>query len=264
MGKSLAISANYTYSHAIDNGSGWHNGQTTANGQSGGDGYSTDFTLPGLDRGNATFDVRQRLTFNHVWQLPFFRQGHGFTAAALRGWQLNGIWTFQTGVHWSPRNSRPANLTEQLPGACAQPTFDPANCVNIGGDYNLDGLSNDRPTAIANHIRTTHDQWADGFNLPADFFSAPCLGCVSNLGRNTFLGPGYWNADVSVFKNIRLSDRFNLQSRVEAFNVFNHTNFSLTSSSSGVAHNDISNPQFGRAQGTFSPRNLQLALKLSF
>jgi hypothetical protein len=36
-----------------------------------------------VDRGNATFDVRQRSTFNHVWQLPFFRQGHGFTVAAL-------------------------------------------------------------------------------------------------------------------------------------------------------------------------------------
>jgi len=264
MGQSLAISANYTYSHAIDNGSGWHNGQVTANGNSGGDAFSTDFTLPGLDRGNATFDVRQRLTFNHVWQLPFFRQRNGFTTAALAGWQLNGIWTFQTGVHWSPRNSRAANFAEQVSGACAASTFDPANCVNIGGDYNLDGLTNDRPNAIANHISTTHDQWADGFNLPANFFSAPCLGCVSNIGRNTFLGPGYWNADVSMFKNFRLSDRFNLQFRVEAFNVFNHTNFSLTSSSVGQAHNDISKSQFGQARDTFSPRNLQLALKLSF
>jgi hypothetical protein len=66
-----------------------------------------------------------------------------------------------------------------------------------------------------------------------------------------------------VFKNFRLSDRFNLQFRVEAFNVFNHTNFALAFTS-GSAHNDVSRAQFGEAADTFPPRNLQLALKLSF
>ena len=97
----------------------------------------------------------------------------------------------------------------------------------------MDGIVNERPSAIANHVNATHDQWADGFNLPADFFSAPCLGCVGNIGRNTFLGPGYWNANVSMFKNFRLVERFELQFQVEAFNVFNQTNFSLTASSVG-------------------------------
>lgn len=75
-----------------------------------------------------------------------------------------GIWTFQSGVHWTPTNVRPANLNELVPGACAAPTFDPANCVNIGGDYNLDGLANQRPNEIANHVNASHDQWANGFN----------------------------------------------------------------------------------------------------
>ena len=67
-----------------------------------------------------------------------------------------------------------------------------------------------------------------------------------------------------MFKNFRLIERFDLQFRVEAFNVFNHTNFSLSSSSIGSGHNDITKSQFGQARDTFSPRNLQLALKLSF
>jgi len=41
-------------------------------------------------------------------------------------------------------------------------------------------------------VDATHEQWADGFNLPDNFFSTPCLGCVGNLGRNTFVGPGYF------------------------------------------------------------------------
>ena len=72
---------------------------------------------------------------------------------------------------------------------------------------NLDGTSNDRPNAIANHVNATHAQWADGFDLPKGFFTAPCLGCLGNLGRNTFVGPGYWAVDTSIFKNFRLSDR---------------------------------------------------------
>jgi hypothetical protein len=70
--------------------------------------------------------------------------------------------------------------------------------VNIGGDYDLDGRSNDRPNAIANNFHPTHSQWSDGFNLPANFFTARCLGCVGNLGRDTFVGPGYWVADTSI------------------------------------------------------------------
>jgi hypothetical protein len=72
MSHGLQISGNYTWSHAIDSGSGWVGGETV-NGLSAGDAASTDFTLPGLDRGNSTFDIRHRLTFNYVWELPFFR-----------------------------------------------------------------------------------------------------------------------------------------------------------------------------------------------
>jgi hypothetical protein len=129
--------------------------------------------------------------------------------------------------------------------------------VNQGGDYNLDGEANDRPNAIANHIHATHSMWADGFKLPSNFFFAPCLGCVGNLGRNTFVGPGYWDADTSMLKNVQISERFHLQFRAEAFNVFNHTNFL-------IGENRLNTPNFGQAGGTNPPRNLQFGLKLSF
>ena len=63
--------------------------------------------------------------------------------------------------------------------------------------------------------------------FPTISFPTPCLGCVGNLGRNTFVGPGYVNLDTSLFKTFRLSDRFRLQFRAEAFNILNHTNFQL-------------------------------------
>jgi len=270
MSHGLQFGGNYTWSHSIDSGSSWHHSVSSANGFGAGDGYTTDQTLPQLDRGNSTYDIRHRLTFNFVWEMPFLRERHDFMGTMLAGWQLNGIFSLQTGAHWFPyRGGQNASSNLQPDDGspadvCDPATFDPTLCVNMGADYNLDGVANDRPNAIADHVDATHEQWADGFNLPENFFSSPCLGCVSNLGRNTFVGPGYWNLDTSLFKNFRLSDRFQLQFRVEAFNIFNHTNFQLGENVGPSNNNRTQNPDFGKAGGTFSPRNLQFGLKLSF
>ena len=138
---------------------------------------------------------------------------------------------------------------------------DPSNCLNTGGDYNLDGIPNDRPNAAASNA--SHDQWANGFNLPDNFFTSPCLGCVGNLGRNTFVGPAFWAADMSIFKDFHFSERVRLQFRAEAFNVFNHTNFQLPGANF-AGKNRIDDLNFGQAGGTFNPRNLQFGLKLTY
>jgi len=264
MSYGFQVGGNYTYSHSIDGGSSWHNSQTTANGSAAGDGFTTDLTRPQFDRGNSTFDIRHRFTFNYVWQLPFMRNRHGTVAAVVAGWQWNGIWSFQTGAHWMPFRRGPTVLKALVTGACDALTFNPSECVNKGADYNLDGEANDRPNAIAKSVHATHAQWADGFNLPKNFFTPPCLGCVGNLGRNTFVGPGYWAADTSIFKTFHISDRLQLQFRAEAFNVFNHTNFQLGGTVGPADGNNINNPQFGQAGSTSNPRNLQFGLKLSF
>jgi hypothetical protein len=267
MSHGFQVSAHYTWSHSIDGGSTWHNSQTTANGRAAGDGLTTDQTQPGLDRGNSVFDIRHRLSFNYVWELPFVQNRTGFVKASLGDWQFNGIWSFQSGAHWTPFDSRFARITERVGGACGPNAqgyiSDPANCLNLGGDYNLDGSNNDRPNAAANHLNATHGDWANGFNLPDNFFSTPCLGCVGNLGRNTFVGPDFWSADLSLFKKFHVSDRLDFQFRIEAFNVFNHTNFQLPGANL-VGNNRINALHFGQAAGTFNSRNLQFGLKLNF
>src|SRR5208283_318448 len=151
MSHGILVNANYTWSHSIDNGSTWHSGATTANGGAAGEGYSTDVTLAGLDRGNSIYDIRQRLVFNYVWQLPG-QSMKGPLGAVLGGWSYNGIWAFQSGAHWMPfaPNGDPASLVEpgtsnpcvlaDFPGGTATP-----NCINTGGDFNLDTGNNDRP-----------------------------------------------------------------------------------------------------------------------
>jgi len=287
MGHGLLFNVNYTYSHAIDDGSTWHSGATTANGAAAGEGYTTDQTLPQLDRGNALFDIRQRLVLNYVWQLPG-QNMKGFLGAILGGWSYNGIWAFQSGPHWEPYTSRAASLSGNsdptqgpLTGCYAVP-FVAANCTNSGGDYNLDHGRNDRPdSSIANFApnRSSFEKgWCPGGSIKSGdcagnggvpsqvglpIFSAPCLGCSSDLGRNTFLGPGAWYADMTLSKNFKLTERFNLKFDAQGFNVFNHANFILATAGGG-AHNKITDGAFGQAAGTLNARNIQLGLKLSF
>ena len=266
MSHGFQFTANYTWSHAIDGGSTWHSGATTANGAAAGEGFTLDQTRPGLDRGNSLFDIRHRVVANYIWEMPFFKGKGGFGEAVLGGWTLNGVWSFQTGAHWEPFNGANRRLIGPGGVACTQAIINAGTCVNTGGDYNLDAGRNDRPNAISSITNATHDMWANGFNLPVGFFSAPCLGCVSSLGRNTFVGPGIWTADMSLLKNIKITERVNLQFRSEFFNAFNHTNFVLATAGGG-AHNRMDGGnlrQFGKAGGTLNARNIQFGLKLTF
>ena len=150
--------------------------------------------------------------------------------------------------------------------------------MNAGGDYNLDGIRNDRPNASASHFTPSHDQWANGwgsgFQLDPNtddasslssangLFSVPCLGCNGNMARNSFVGPSYISWETSLFKNIRITERVKMEFRAEAFNVLNHTNFQLPGQ--GATNNRTNSGTFGQAGGTFNPRNLQFGLKIAF
>ena len=279
----LLFNLNYTYSHSIDDGSTWHSGATTANGDAAGDGFTTDWTRPGLDRGNSIFDIRHRLVLNYVWDLPFGKHT-GLLNALLGGWQYNGIWSFQTGAHWSPYDRRRESLQSTVnfdpvtgdPLACTATDVNGGTCVNAGGDYELNRTNshsrNSRPNStVSGFDSATHDMWANGWGSQwapgGGIFTTPCLGCPGNLGRNTFVGPKQWFADMSLFKNFKVTERVGLQFRVEGFNVFNHTNFLLAEPGQAgleITHNQFPVGNFGQAGGTLNARNLQFGLKLNF
>ncbi len=271
MSRGLLVNVNYTYSHSIDDGSTWHSGATTANAAGAGEGFTTDPLNAGLDRGNSIFDIRNRLVVNHVWQLP----GQNMKGAAgwiAGGWALSGIWSFQSGAHWEPFRGGGPNLRNSAGGHCSAGDVGAGDCINKGGDYLLTRGRNERPDSSASGFGSfSHSTWANGWggssqsNLPV--LSAPCLACVGNLGRNTFVGPSNWEFDPTLSKTFKLTERFNLKFDAAAFNVFNHTNFLLAGSSSS-SHNDMRDGLFGKAgatsAGTIGPRIMQFGLKLSF
>jgi outer membrane receptor protein involved in Fe transport len=258
----LLFNVNYTYSHTIDDGSTWHSGATTANGAAAGEGYTTDFTLPQLDRGNSLFDIRHRLVFNYVWQLPGPKSG--ILGAVAGGWSYSGVWSFQSGAHWEPFRGGAAHLV----GDCTTAGIAAGACSNTGGDFNLDHGRNDRPDSSMAGFVPNRNDWKLGWGDPSvaatvPVLTPPCLGCVSNLGRNTFWGPGLWQADMTLAKNFKITERVNFRFEAQGFNVFNRANF-LLATAGGAGHNDVRDGSFGKAAGTLNARNLQFGLKLSF
>ncbi len=286
MSHGLLVNVNYAYSHSIDSGSTWHYGATTANGGAGGDGFTSDPSHPELDRGNSVFDIRHRLAINHVWQLPGYNL-KGPLGYVAGGWSLSGIWSFQTGAHWMPYNGHRANLREISDPSvkCTADDVNSGNCQNLSGDYQLNvstsGLNRSvsRPdSSVKGFAGFTHDTWANGWcgggtylgggcNSQADLpvLSAPCLGCAGDLGRNTFVGPGLWQTDLTMSKNFKLTERVSMKFDAAAFNVFNRTNFELATQATGsVTNNRMQSANFGKAAGTITPRLMQFGVKLSF
>jgi hypothetical protein len=120
-------------------------------------------------------------------------------------------------------------------------------------------------------------------------FDAVSGSCVAgtqhfgSLGRNALVGPHYRNFDFSVVKNNRLSDRVNLQTRMDVFNLFNHPNFAsplwpsfgvdflqngIDATGRGVDFLPITTtPDVGTGNpflGSGGSRNIQLAVRLIF
>jgi hypothetical protein len=143
--------------------------------------------------GPLDFDRQNVLTISHLWELPFGLHGHSLMASALGGWQLNGVFTWSTGV---PLTVTADPLTCACPGSVSFANLNGSPVLNNG-------------TAFLN---------------PASF-SAPGVGQFGNLGRGAIRGPNDWNYDLSLFKNFRFHDHYKIEVRGEAYNLTNSTHF---------------------------------------
>ena len=97
-------------------------------------------------------------------------------------------------------------------------------------------------------------------------FKAPTdPGRFGSSGRNILRNPGMFNTDLSLFKNIPIKERFNLQFRSEFFNLPNTSHFGGSASRGGAfASTDVSNPNFMRINSAFGERQIRFGLKLNF
>lgn len=134
----------------------------------------------------------------------------------------------------------------------------------LGSNRSADGNTRnpDRPSLNPSFtgpvVLGTQTQW---FNPNA--FVVPAAGTWGDLGRGVYTGPGLADVDLSLFKNIALSERFHLQFRSEFFNLLNRTN--LGTPNATVFSGTSINPSAGLITTlTTTPRQIQFGLKLIF
>ncbi len=180
------------------------------------------------NRGPSDFDIRQVAAVNGIWQ-------------ARWGLEFHGLLQAQTGNPFSPRVG-----------------FDRARLR--GGTSDL----GQRPDYIGQpgdkQILGDPQKWFD-----TSLFGLPGAGFYGNLGRNILTGPGLVNVDFAVHKLIWHKERSRAQVRLEAFNVFNHPNFSIPARSELFDSAGRRVVSAGRiSTTTTSSRQLQLAFKWQF
>jgi Carboxypeptidase regulatory-like domain len=261
----LTLVANYTWAHSLDDLSTTFSESETAASL----GY-TNVLNPQLDYGNSDFDVRHRLVLSPIWQTPWFKSGKGLATQVLGGWTISGIYTVRTGIPFSVYD-----LTDLL-NYYVIPRIAPSTPItnwHVTGSpaQNYDSHNNPIPNQFI------------GLNVPAPANLGPLNPTLdisdfgpypSNMtGRNSFRGPGAWNLDASIQKDFKLTERFGLQFRAEAFDLFNHHNYYVNAGDNytvqGVGPSQVIEEKGGLGNGALGGnhderRFMQFSLRLTF
>lgn len=182
---------------------------------------------------SSSFDIRQRFVLSSVYELPFGKgkpllHDSRIGNILAGGWQLSGIFTKQTGLPFTP--------------------VEAVDASNTG--------TTEKPNRIGSGILTSGQSINNWFNTAA--FTTPAAYTFGNSGRNILRGPGLTNTDLGLSRVIAIRERFNVEFRAEAFNLFNTPQFGLPSTTLGTS-------TVGVISTTVNPqRELQFALRIAF
>jgi hypothetical protein len=234
----LQVRGNFTWSKNLDFNSSLTGAQANNQAQ-----MLLDRTNLKRDWGPAAFDVRKQSTISFHYDLPFgpgqrwMPANYGALSKVVGGWQLNSITTLLSGFPFTP-----------LIGANRSGNGDTRNPDRP--DYN--------PEFTGKIILGNPSRWYD-----PNAFLRPAAGTFGNVGRGVLRGPGLATVDLSVNKNTRINERFNLQFRAEFFNLLNRSNFGVPNTTvfSGTAFNASAGLITAT---TTTSRQIQGSLKLIF
>jgi hypothetical protein len=240
-----------------------------------------DWSHLGQDRGRSVLDIRHKVAVSWIYELPRLGSDSGFITTLANGWQWSGTYLAQTGQPVSILSGVDSNANGDSAGDRA--IFNPFGAGNTGTGVNFVCASAGGATSIAPAAADCPGGSANvaGYVAqdPRARYVQAGMGAHSTLGRNSFGTPGtnIWN--MSLLKHTKLTERFGLQFRIDAMNVFNHRNFSLAQPSvfqSGVILGTVNNAmsstyanvtanQFLDAkQFSGGARQMQLGVKLTW
>ncbi len=238
-GNGLSFILAYTFGKSLDNAPGYASSSQSSSGT------PQDSRNLKAERGLSDFNVGNRLVVSPVYELPFGKNkaflANGFAGRVLGGFQLSGIYSFDTG--------RPFTIS--------------TTGNRSGSIYGVD-----RPNIIGNP-NSGPKSVAQFFNTAA--FTANSYGQFGNEGRNTLIGPKYSDMDIAIQRALYLTERYSLQFRAESFDVLNHPNFlnPLGTTSGEYIPTSPSNPAnsnalFGKLTAANDPRSMQFSMKVLF
>jgi hypothetical protein len=207
------------------------------------------------DKGRSNYDQPLNNTTSLVYDLPFGKGGrflsgpNGVVDGVIGGWRLTLINTVTSGL--------PANLT-----------YGPAAQFVVGSSLTY------RPNQIQPNLYRV--EWREGRSeeLPEHQrgrrFRPTAASPSAQPGRNTVRGPSFSQADLGLHKSFRLiNETTRLEFRMEAFNLFNKTNFQVPDTNANNIRRDstgaaIAGGSYGTIRSAYPAREIQFALKLLF
>ena len=167
------------------------------------------------EHGPSLFDARHRFVLSGSWEIPVARNSFGAARLLLAGWQMNAIATASSGTPFT--------------------VFDSANVAGQATSPPISGFAGSRPDVVADPNAGPHtvEQW-----LSRSAFRRlnPVTegGNFGNAGRNIARGQGIFGLDLSLLKNVALSDTRRVQFRAECFNLRESRQFRLAGNGSGL------------------------------
>jgi hypothetical protein len=222
----LTIGVAYTYSHSLDDASD----RSSAN-------FANSLDIHS-NRASSDFDQRHLLNINYIYDLPLLKLLGGFDhlvgsgddtqthtvwipGSALRtvlgNWQLSGITTYQTGTPFSVINGGGSDGTGAADNAGV------GDGLGVGSYADVIGKANVGKPFVAQNANNVGP-----LLLNPGAFAAPRGLTFGDSGRNYLRNPSRVNFNMSLFKHFKPKKNLAIEFRVEAYNVFNHTQFRIT------------------------------------
>jgi hypothetical protein len=258
LSKGLYLQGNYTFSKNLTNAIG----------------TSQQLVEPFLDNNNkqwdksrSDFDLRHVFNLNAIYDFPFgkgrkFLNNSGWLDRIVGGWELSSIVSWTSGppitlVDTRGTLNRSGRSARQTPSTNL--TNDQIRAL-MGIFETPQGIFYINPSVI----NPATGRASEGFGQPA--FSGQAFfnvnpGQTGNMARAVLDGPGYFNIDAAMLKNIRIKENLRLQLRMEAFNMLNHPNLAPPATGQFV---NINSATFGQVTQSFAARQIQFAARFEF
>ena len=241
LSQGVSASANYTWSHCIgDPGVGNSDGRPGQGLITPTDRHQDRSNCVSQEVGGAFFssDRRQIFNFTLVGEAPKF--ANRALRKVVTGWQAAGIYRAQS-APW---------LTVSM----------------VPPDRQLSGTTNQRPLQVLPNTLCSHTTSSCWLNPAA--FALPALGTLGTMNRGNIPGPAFWQLDLALSRNIRVTEHQRVQLRGEAFNLTNSFRAGVALPNAAAGSSGVSlalgSLNFGQITSALDPRILQLAIKYVF